>query len=124
MNIPFDFGETIKNLRKQKGYTQKRLAEVLNVSETAISKYENNVTIPPFETICKIAAWFNVSVDSLVGNDPPYIIRLSGLNDEQIKIIEELVAIYKGNTESKNKICENQKYDLLGRIVKTIFESD
>lgn len=94
MKTPFDFGATLRELRKQKGYTQKRLAEVLNVSETTISKYESNTAIPPFETIATIAAWFNVSLDTLAGNNPPNNISLHGLTNQQAELIKDLIKIY------------------------------
>ena len=48
MNKPYDFGEILKKLRKMKKMTQKQLAEKLNVTVTAISKYESNTAMPPF----------------------------------------------------------------------------
>lgn len=120
MEKPFDFGAVLKNLRKQKGYTQKRLAEVLNVSETTISKYESNTAVPPFETVRAIAAWFNISIDSLAGNEAPHSIPLYGLTESQIEIVKELVRIYnKRNNLSENRLSVKE-YELLGRIMESL----
>ena len=119
MKTPFDFGAALRELRKQKGYTQKRLAEVLNVSETTISKYESNTAIPPFETVCAIAAWFHISLDSLAGNEPPHTIALYGLADEQIEIIKTLVNLYNEKNGSTGNKLSGREYELLGKIVKS-----
>lgn len=120
MKPPFDFGAVLRDLRKQKGYTQKRLSEVLNVSETTISKYESNTAVPPFETVRAIAAWFNVSLDSLSGNEPPSTISLYGLNESQIAIIKELVKLYNEKNGSTANMFSSKQYELLGRIVESL----
>ena len=119
MENPFDFGTTLRNLRKQKGYTQKRLAEVLNLSETTISKYESNTAVPPFETVCAIAAWFNVSLDSLAGNELLNTVTLNRLSQNQIEIIKELVKLYTEKNDFPGSTLSNKQYELLGRIVES-----
>ena len=119
MEKPFDFGAVLKDLRKQKGYTQKRLAEVLNVSETTISKYESNTAVPPFETVRAIAAWFNISVDSLAGNEVPHTISLYGLSEIQIDIVKELVKIYSNKNNLTGTGLSSKEYELLGRIMES-----
>lgn len=48
------FGLKIKKYRKDKGYTQERLAEVLLMDISGLSKIENGKCFPSLETICKI----------------------------------------------------------------------
>ncbi|MCH5211534.1 MAG: helix-turn-helix transcriptional regulator [Oscillospiraceae bacterium] len=119
MNNPFDFGAVLRNLRKQRGYTQKRLAKVLNVSETMISKYESNTAAPTFETVRTIASWFNVSIDSLAGNERPYTVSVSGLTNGQIEIVRELVKLYNEKNNSAVNTLTGKQYELLGRIVES-----
>lgn len=61
-----NLGETISKLRKQKNMTQSELAQKLNVTDKAVSKWERNVSCPDVYTITKIAEIFNVSVDELM----------------------------------------------------------
>lgn len=119
MDTPFDFGAALRNLRKQRGYTQKRLADVLNLSETTISKYESNTAVPPFETVCTIAAWFNVSLDSLAGSETPNTLMLNGLSEKQVDIIKELVRLYAEKNDFPGSTLSNKQYELLGRIVES-----
>ena len=65
MNI----GETIKKLRKQKDMTQEQLAEYLNISPQAISRWEINSTLPDITLIPMLANIFEVTTDTLFGVD-------------------------------------------------------
>jgi transcriptional regulator with XRE-family HTH domain len=59
----------IKKLRKSIGITQKELAEQLNISPSTIAMYESGRRDPDTETLQKIANFFDVSVDYLLGLD-------------------------------------------------------
>ena len=61
------FGDRLKLLRKNSGYTQKELGEKLNVSGRVIGYYESNERFPDKDTLTDIADFFNVSVDYLLG---------------------------------------------------------
>ena len=63
----YDLGALIRSLRKERKITQKKLGEMLDVTEGTISKYEANTMTPPFETLRSIASIFNVSMDTLCG---------------------------------------------------------
>lgn len=62
-----DFGKNLYHLRIEQGINQKDLAEELQVSTGTISNYENNVHFPNPEVLCKIAYFFHVSTDYLLG---------------------------------------------------------
>lgn len=61
------FKERLKQLREEKGLTQKQLAEMLNISRSALSLYESGQRQPDLEILSKIARFFNVTVDYLIG---------------------------------------------------------
>lgn len=67
--MTYDFGENLKNLRTQKGFTQEELAEFWDVSKQSISRWENNVTYPDITFLPTIASFYDVTVDSLLGAD-------------------------------------------------------
>lgn len=60
-------GENIKKLRKARDITQEKLAEALNVSVTAVSKWERGETYPDITLVFPLAHYFGVSVDELMG---------------------------------------------------------
>lgn len=61
-------GENIKNLRKQKGYSQETLANQLNVVRQTISKWETGQSVPDADMLENIANIFEVSVGQLLGS--------------------------------------------------------
>ncbi len=58
-----DYGKAIKILRKKNNLTQMDLAEELSISAQAVSKWENNLAQPDFDTIVKMTEIFNVTMD-------------------------------------------------------------
>ena len=61
-----EFGERLKDLREEKKLTRDALANKLNVSYSAVSKYETNVRFPDKGTLIQLAEFFGVSVDYLL----------------------------------------------------------
>ena len=57
----------LKGLRKKKGISQLRLATDLNTTQNTISRYETGEREPGIDELIKIADYFNVSVDYLIG---------------------------------------------------------
>ena len=56
----------IKELREDNDLTQKQLSEFLNISQVAYSYYELNKRSIPLELLCKLADFYNTSVDYLL----------------------------------------------------------
>ena len=59
------FGEKLSHLRKQANLTQNDLAENLNVSRQAVTKWENGIGLPDLDNIKKLSSIFNVKIDDL-----------------------------------------------------------
>lgn len=59
--------ERIRNLRIDRGYTQKQVADHLNIKQNTYSQYEIGVLNYPIEAVCKLADLYGVSVDYLLG---------------------------------------------------------
>jgi transcriptional regulator with XRE-family HTH domain len=72
------FGEKLQQLRKQNGLSQEQLAEKLNVSRQAISKWEMG-TIPDMENVVKLGKFFDCSLDYLMNNE------IDGMDDNSRK---------------------------------------
>lgn len=117
MKEPYDFGEILKKQRKLKKMTQQQLADKLNVTVTAISKYESNTAMPPFETVRALAVIFNVSTDVFYGIEQRETISTYNLSEEQIKIVQNLTTAFRNHNIAVKKNLSAEQYELLGQIV-------
>ena len=61
------FGERLQTLRKDKNHTQAQIAVLFDITERAYRRYENGQSTPHYETLTKIADYFEVSLDYLTG---------------------------------------------------------
>lgn len=61
--------EKIRELRRKSGLSQEELADKLNVSRQAVSKWETGATVPTTETLVELADYFGVSLDFLLRDD-------------------------------------------------------
>lgn len=88
--------ERLKMLRSARGVLQKDIAALLGIDRTTYVKYEKGVSEPSIETLLKLADYFGVSVDFLLGREDEdtkkEIAALSDddLNLEIIKLLTEL----------------------------------
>lgn len=58
--------KNIKKLREIHGLSQQKFADLFNLSQQSIYKYENDISEPSIQTLTEIAHYFNTSVDYLV----------------------------------------------------------
>lgn len=94
----------LKSLRQENGYTQFKVAKHLGITQSAYANYERGARQPDADTISKIADFFHVSVDYLIGRtDDPHPLSL----DEQMEGIE--FALYG---EIKD-LTDEQKQEIL-----------
>ena len=75
--------DEIRRLRLAKRITQARLADRLGVSKQSVSNWENNNIQPSVELLEKLADYFSVSTDTLLGRHPDTVIDASGLTAGQ-----------------------------------------
>ncbi|HBR32394.1 MAG TPA: transcriptional regulator [Clostridiales bacterium] len=108
--MEINIGKNLKKLRVQRDLTQEQLAEILNVSAQAISRWENNTTYPDIATVPFIANFFDVSVDELIGMDEirnsinmneifPKVHELRSLGqiEDAIILLREAMKVYPNN---------------------------
>lgn len=67
-------GQIIKELRKRNGLTQSKLAEIINVSDKTISKWELGLSVPESDILVKLSEYFNVSVEDLIKGNKKILI--------------------------------------------------
>ncbi len=64
------FGQRIRTLRVSAGFSQEQLAEKLNISRQAVSKWENDDSAPDLERLALLGSLFHISLDQLVTGAP------------------------------------------------------
>ena len=84
--------ENIRNLRSMHGLNQVELAKILNVSKQCVSNWENDNVLPSIEMLIKLADYFKVSTDMLLGRKCDDLIDATGLTPEQSAHIRMIVS--------------------------------
>ena len=85
------FGNKLKELRKEKGWSQDKLGEIVNMHSKHISKYELGLVKPTSDAIIKIAKAFNVSTDYLLLEENTDELTSSEIKDNKLlDIFKEL----------------------------------
>ncbi|MBR5311321.1 MAG: helix-turn-helix transcriptional regulator [Clostridia bacterium] len=109
-----NIGQIIRKLRKERNFTQEELAEQLNISAQAVSKWENGTSLPDISQVVPLASVFGVTADVLFGiegtNAAEEAYRIVG-EAEEIKRYGELptyLAAYDHLLEGLQKYPNNQ----------------
>lgn len=66
----FNFARTMTKLRKEKGITQEQVANFVGVTKAAVSKWEKGLSYPDISLLPKLATFFNLTIDELLGYQP------------------------------------------------------
>ena len=64
-----NYGEILKKERIGRNLTQKQVADAIHISQQAISFYENNVNEPSISICEKLADYYGISIDELIGHE-------------------------------------------------------
>lgn len=91
MNV-CDFGTVLKKLRRNQNLTQAELGMRVGLSKAVVSKYENGMGFPTFDVLIRIADYFGVTTDYLLGVAKGKTIDVSLLTDSQIETIHRIIA--------------------------------
>ena len=108
----------LKNLRKKEGITQTQLSEYLGVTQATLSGWENEKFEIDTASLKKLASYFNVSVDCLLGIKTDEIISPS--KSEEL----ENVIIYSRNGETIRKKMTIEQLEAIHAIIQTMKVSD
>lgn len=111
------FGQRFQRLRKAKGFTQEQIAERVNISYQAVSKWENDISSPDISILGELANILEVTVDELLGRVDPTKVTL--VEEPQRKELKNM--LLKIIVDSKDGGKVNIKLPML--IVKTFLDS-
>lgn len=111
------FGQRFQRLRKAKGFTQEQIAERVNISYQAVSKWENDISSPDISILGELANILEVTVDELLGRVDPNKVTL--VEEPQRKELKNM--LLKIIVDSKDGGKVNIKLPML--IIKTFLDS-
>jgi transcriptional regulator with XRE-family HTH domain len=102
------FSKRLLKLRKEKHMTQEQVGQIIGVRKTAISRYENGREAD-YDTLVKIAQYFDVSTDYLLGlvdvrqpwAEPSPHIPVGDMDAEQIRKIEDYARLVRSDQDKQ-----------------------
>jgi transcriptional regulator with XRE-family HTH domain len=71
------FGKRLASLRKERQWTQDDVAQRLNVSAQAVSKWENDASLPDLDMLVQLASLFETTTDALLGKKVDQVVEMS-----------------------------------------------
>ena len=86
-----NMGEKLKSLRIEKKLTQKQVADRIGLAISAVSSYESGTRYPSYDVLVKLVRIFHVSTDYLLGMTDTRNVDVTGLNDNEIELVSQLV---------------------------------
>ncbi len=96
-------GKRFQRLRKRVNLTQEEVAEKLNITPQAVSKWENDVSAPDISVLVELADMLCVTVDELLGRQPQTVVAAEG----QRKSIDSLMLKMKVLSGDGDKVHIN-----------------
>ena len=94
-----NFSTRLRELRVDKGLRQEQVAKLIGVSKNVISTYENDIKQPSFEILIRLANLYRVSTDYLLGQANSRFVDLSGLSEQEVALVCELVEMLTKKNE-------------------------
>ena len=113
--VMYMFNEKLRFLRKYQHLTQTEVAKELGINQRTYSQYETGANEPNFETLKKLANFFDVSIDYLLENDRGCI--------EAMETVDFETLILHGKYTIKSKFPTEKERKMLHTIVNAIFEN-
>lgn len=78
------FGERLKKLRNDNKLTQQEMSDIININRSTLAGYESENKQPDFDTLNKIADFFKVSIDYLLGRTDTMNSESDGKIDDEV----------------------------------------
>ena len=109
------FGERFARLRKQKGLTQEELAQKIGLSGQAVSKWENDASMPDISLLVELSEILGVSLDELLGKEQnlPKVVP-----QEERKNVNDMVLRVRVDSSEGDKVTVNLPMGLVKAGIK------
>ena len=99
--LGIELGNKIKALRNGRNIKQAEFADLLGVTKSAVSSYENGTRLPSYEVLIKTARIFRVGPDYLLGCRAEPSLDASGLTARQISTLQDIIDASQENNRHK-----------------------
>lgn len=109
------FSERLRELRKKKGLTQEEASKRLDIARTTYSGYERGTSEPDFNTLTKLANFYDVDLNWLLDGKKENVYVLP--EEIILKIIKEAEAEYKVSLRD-DPVVESAVRDLINNLAK------
>jgi len=109
------FGENLKKARKNKGFTQKELAEIVGVKRPTVAGYESKDQEPSYKILKKISDALDCSIDSLLAHDYDNYTASENKISEEILNNKELKSLF-----NVMKKMDSNNINFYKRLIKFI----
>lgn len=97
-------GDRIRKLRKERGYSQQQLANKLNLTQGAVSQWENNQTVPGHDQLAALAELFSTSIDDLLGRNEALIQEGDDEKDKYAAIGKQILDLTQNYSQAPKTI--------------------
>ncbi|MFV1454456.1 helix-turn-helix domain-containing protein [Bacillus mycoides] len=99
------FGENLKKFRNARSLTQADLGDKVQLSRSQISNLETNFNEPDLESLDRIASFFNISVDTLMGR------KFTTSESRLENVLDEIQTVFAGLDESqRERFCKQLEF--------------
>lgn len=88
-------GKKIKEYRKKCNLSQSEFAERIGVAKSSVAAYENDSRVPSYDVLMKMINVFGVGFDSFLLDESETMLNVTGLTEEQVEIVRNLIAYFK-----------------------------
>jgi transcriptional regulator with XRE-family HTH domain len=113
------FGDNLKEIREEKGFTQSDLANLVEVHVVQLSKYERNLASPSVDVVKRIAEALNITTDQLIYGDAKQkakdkiqdhellnlFTRVQSLKKDDVHCIKSLINAYVLKTDLQKQLA-------------------
>lgn len=94
-----NFGNRLRTLRTNKGWTQEELASQLRLTKSVVSAYETSLRYPSYDILIRICSIFNVTSDYMLGIERQSVLDVSFLNEKNRFLVSQIIEALKENQE-------------------------
>ena len=123
-------GQKLKEIRKKIGLSQEQLAEIMNVSRQAITKWENDRGVPDISNLQELSKVFGITIDYLLDekNELPLLSIRKKIDKEKypnkLKMYEEVLKEYFPEPAEIYSLIRSKKLSILEWIIELFVAPD